>query len=238
MSAQPIKPIILHLLQQGRLDVEAFVQGLTEADRTAIGTLARWSAKDHLAHRAFWHQDLISKLTGRPATDQPSPDSEPNEDQLNDMVVEKNKRRPWSEVQAEAAQSDTELIRLVEQLSEEDLTVVRRFPWQSEEWPLYTAFLGSCYEHDQEHLAQYYLDHDDLPRAIEIRERCANRILESDLPARVKGAFLYNLTCFYTQLNQLAKAATLLKEALTLAPDFEDWSQRDPDLAPLRDQST
>jgi hypothetical protein len=63
MTAQPLKTIVLDLLQQGHLDEEAFLQELSATERTAIGTPSLWSAKDHLAHRTFWHQDLILKLT-------------------------------------------------------------------------------------------------------------------------------------------------------------------------------
>ena len=63
MTAQPFKSIVLDLLQQGHLDEEAFLQELNETERNAIGTPELWSAKDHMAHRTFWHQDLIGKVT-------------------------------------------------------------------------------------------------------------------------------------------------------------------------------
>ncbi|MBO0784379.1 MAG: hypothetical protein J2P37_36715, partial [Ktedonobacteraceae bacterium] len=93
-------------------------------------------------------------------------------EQLNSMVFEKHKLRPWSEIHVESERVYAELIKLTELLSEEDLTLPNRFPSITGEHPLYTAFLGGCYEHDQEHLAQYYSDRHDLPRAIEIREKC------------------------------------------------------------------
>ena len=60
--------------------------------------------------------------------------------------------------------------------------------------------------------------------------------MQAEVPEWVKGSFLYNLACFYTQQSQLEKAATLLQEALTLAPRLKERSQSDPDLAALRDQ--
>jgi len=63
MTAQPLKTIVLDLLQQGHLDEAACLQELGETERTAIGTPSLWSAKDHVAHRTFWHQDLIGKVT-------------------------------------------------------------------------------------------------------------------------------------------------------------------------------
>ncbi|GCF08628.1 TPR end-of-group domain-containing protein [Dictyobacter arantiisoli] len=123
---------------------------------------------------------------------------------------------------------------MIEQLSEEELTISDRFSSISGENPLYAAFLGTFYEHDQEHRAQYYLDHHDLPRAIQIREDCVNKIIQAEVPESVKGSFLYNLACFYAMQNQLEKATTLLQEALTLAPRLKEWSLNDPELAALR----
>jgi len=236
MTAQPFKTIVLDLLQQGHLDEEACLQELNETERTTIGTLERWSSKDHVAHRTFWHQDLILKVTAI-RQHQEVPPSEESEDQINAMVFEEHKLHPWSALHAESERVYAELITLAEQLSEEDLTDSNRFASITGGRPLYTAFLGSCYEHDQEHLAQYYLDWNALPQAIQIRERCANRVLQAEVPEWVKGWFLYNLACFYAQLPELKRAAALLQEALTLAPDLKEHSMRDPDLAALRDQS-
>ena len=153
------------------------------------------------------------------------------------MVFEEQKLHPWSALHAESERVYAELMTLAEHLSEEDLTDSHRFASITRGKPLYTAFPGSCYEHDQEHLAQYYLDWNALPQAIQIRERCANRVLQAEVPEWVKGWFLYNLACFYAQQNQLEKAAALLQEALTLAPRLQEWSKSDPDLVALRDHS-
>ncbi len=233
MTTQPFKTIILDLLQQGHLDEEAFLQGLNEAERTAIGTPELWSAKDHIAHRTFWHQNLVLKLTAV-LQHQELPPSEDNEELLNSTVFEKHRQRPWSDVHAESEQVYAELITLIEQLSEEDLTTSERFSAISGERPLYPTFLGNCYEHDQEHIVQYYADRHDLPRAIEIREKCANRIMQSAVPEWIKGWFVYNLACFYARHDQLEKAATHLQKALTLAPDLKEQSLSDPELVALR----
>ncbi|GHO99325.1 hypothetical protein KSF_093730 [Reticulibacter mediterranei] len=236
MTAQPFKTIVLDLLQQGHRDEAVFWQGLDETERTAIGTPELWSAKDHIAHRTFWYQKLILKLTAALHHKEVSSDEESDE-QLNSKNFEQHKLRSWPAIHSEYEQIYAELVKLAEQFSEEDLTVPGRFAWISGEWPLYAAFLGNCYEHDQEHLAQYYSDRNDLTRAIEIRERCVNRIMQAEVPGWAKGSFLYNLACFYAQQNQPGKAVQLLQEAVTLSPHFEEQLKRDPDLAALRDQS-
>src|SRR6266571_338731 len=172
MTAQPLKTIVLDLLQQSHLNEEAFLHELDETERTAIGTPELWSAKDHMAHRTFWHQDLILKVTAI-LQHQEIPPSEESDDQINAMVFEEHKLHPWSALHAESERVYAELIQLIEQLSEDDLTAPNRFPSITGEKPLYAAFIGSCYEHDQEHLAQYYSDRHDLPRVMQIREKCA-----------------------------------------------------------------
>jgi len=236
MTAQPLKTLVLNLLQQGHLDEEAWWQEINESERTAIGTPECWSARDHMAHQMFWHQNLIDRITAI-LWHQEVPASEESEDQINAKVFEEHRLRPWSELHAEAERVYAELVSLAAQLNEDDLTTTHRFAAITGEHPLYTAFVGSCYEHDQEHLAQYFLDRNALPRAIEIRERCADRILQAEVPAWVKGWFLYNLACFYAQQKQREKAAAHLQQALTLAPDLIEQSQNEPDLAVLRDHA-
>lgn len=236
MTAQPFKTTVLDLLQQGHLDDEAFLQALDETERTAIGTPELWSAKDHVAHRTFWHQDLLLKLKAN-LQHHEVPASSQDEGQLNSMVFEEQRQRSWPEIRAESERVYAELLKVTEQFSEEDLTVSNRFTSITGGRPLYTAFLGGFYEHDQEHIAQYYSDRHDLPRAIEIRENCVNRVIQSELPEWVKGSFLYNLACFYSLQNELTKAAALLQEALTLAPRLQERALSDPDLVALRNQS-
>ena len=232
MTTQPFKTIVLDLLRQGHLDEEAFWQGLDESERAATGTPELWSAKDHIVHRTFWHQDLVQKLTAV-LQHREVPQSDEDEQRLNEQAFAEHRLLPWTDIRAESERVYAELTSLAEGLSEEDLTTSRRFAPISGERPLYTAFLGGCYEHDQEHLAQYYSDRHNLPRAIEIRENCVNRIMQAELPEWVKGSFLYNLACFYAQQNQLEKAASLLEKAVTLAPQLKERSKSDPDLAAL-----
>jgi tetratricopeptide (TPR) repeat protein len=236
MTAQPFKTLVLDLVRQSQLDEEALWQELNETERTAVGTPLLWSARDHLTHRNFWHQNLIHNLTAIQHHQQVPPREE-SDDQINAKVFEENRLRPWSALYAESQQIYAQLIQITEQLSEDDLTDSHRFAAISREHPLYTTFLGSFYEHDQEHFAQYYLDRHDVARAIQIRENCASRIMQTEVPAWVKGYFVYNLACFYAKLNQLEKAAALLQESLALTPDLTESSKSDPDLEALRNQS-
>ncbi len=215
-----------------------FVQALDETERAAIGTPRLWSAKDHLAHMTFClHQNLIEKVTAI-LQQQEVPPREANVDQMNARVFAQHQLRPWSEIHATFEQVYAELIQLADRLSEADLMDSHRFSAITEGRPLYVAFFGNGYEHLQEHLIQYYLDRHDLPRAIQVREQCTNRVVQTDVPAWVKGWFLYKLASFYAQQKQREKAAAPLQEALALAPDLiNEWLQQNPELVAVRDQS-
>lgn len=152
----------------------------------------------------------------------------------NAATFEEQHLRPWSDILSEYQQTYADLTKLTAQLSQEDLTDSQCFDWLPEGNALYTRLIGHCYEHPQEHLAQYYLDRHDLSRATQIRETCANRVLQAEMPDFMKGNILYNLACFYALQNQLEKAATTLQEALTLTPTLKEWSLSDPDLSALR----
>ena len=169
MIGQPVKTIVLDLLTLSHLDERAHIAGLSESERAAIGTLERWSAKNHLAHRTFWRKDLVQRVAAI-QRNQPIPPTTESEDKINDAVFEKHNLQPWAEVHVESEQVYADLMSLPDQLSEGELMDASRFASYAGNSPLYTAFLGNCYEHDQEHLAQYYLDRNDQPRAIQIRE--------------------------------------------------------------------
>lgn len=117
------------------------------------------------------------------------------------------------------------------------MTAFNRFDWIPSGWPLYTAFMGNCYEHAEQHLAQYYLDRHDPTRATYVYESWTRRVVQTEAPEFLKGYVLYNLACFYALHEQMEKASATLQQALTLAPHFKELSLTDPDLVELRHQS-
>ena len=133
----------------------------------------------------------------------------------------------------ESDQVYAQLIALTDQLSEEDLTAFNRFDWVGDGMPLYTSFMGNCYEHTQNHLAQYSVDRDDLERALDTYEFWAKRVLEAGVPETLQGYVLYNLACFYATHGQLEKAWTPLQQAFTRHPRTREFALTDPDLVEL-----
>lgn len=232
--SEPIKEFILDLLRQGHRDDVAFVNALAESDRSAAGSDSFWSAKDHFSHRTFWHHDVINKVRAveRGVS---VPVSGADEDQINARVWNEQRHRPWAEVFAAYIDSNAQILALVEGLSESALTTPGRHSWLPPWAPGYATFLGNCYEHDQEHLMQYWLDRGDVARAVHVRRSCEQRVIASFLPDWVKGWFKYNSACFYASARQLEEAAEALQLATKHDPRLAERAQSDSQLAALRD---
>ncbi|HLV98721.1 MAG TPA: ClbS/DfsB family four-helix bundle protein [Ktedonobacterales bacterium] len=236
MTHHPLKPLLLDLLRQAQSSQNAFFQQVPEAEQVQSGTPGCWSAKDHVAHLTFWRQRLALRLQ---AILQNAPQPEAfNFEQLNPLIFEEHRARPWSAILPESDQAYADLIALTAHLTEEDLTTWGRFDWMEEGLPLYIAFMGNCYEHTQVHLAQYLLDRHEPARALEVYEVWVRRVVEASVPDLLKGYVFYNLACFYATHSELEKAGPALQQAFTLYPASREFALTDPDLVALRPDSS
>jgi tetratricopeptide (TPR) repeat protein len=235
MTNQLFKPLLLDLLQKAQSSQNAFFQLLPAAELAMSGTPDYWSAKDHVAHMTFWRQRLALRLRAI-IEKEPQPEVQVFE-QLNPQIFEEQRYNPWSAILSESDRAYTDLIMITAQLTEEDLTAWGRYDWVGDGMPLYTSFLGNCYEHTQIHLAQYLIERHENVRALEIYEDWTNRIVEAPVPETLKGYMLYNLACFYATHDQLEKARPTLQQAFTLYPEIREFALTDPDLFSLRLQN-
>jgi hypothetical protein len=229
--------VLLRLLSEARLDELTFVEGLDAGEREAAGTPDRWSARDHVAHVAYWRQRLADRLDAV-LRDEPQSELEPWET-MNAWVFEEHRHRPWPDVLADAERSHRALGACIERFADEDLVTFGRFDWIDDGRPLHDAVMGSAYEHLQLHLAQYQVERGNLPEARHIHERSVARVVEADTPAALKGLVLYNLACFRALHGELEQAEADLERALTLYPTpyLGEFARTDPDLAALRDRA-
>lgn len=236
MTNAPFQPLLIALLRQAQSNQNAFFQQLPPDELAAPGTPDLWAAKDHIAHLTFWRQRLALRLQAI-IENQPQP-ATLHFEEVNPLIFEEQRHRPWSDVLAESDQVYADLIEFTERLTEEDLTASKRFDWLPDAMPFYTSFMGNCYEHTQVHLAQYLLDRHHPERAIEIYEVWANRVIEMDVPPTLKGYMLYNLACFYATHQRLEQAEPALQQAFLYYPATRDFALTDPDLAALRPLSS
>lgn len=236
MTQQPFKPLLLDLLRWAQINQNAFFQQLPASELINGGTPERWSAKDHVAHMTFWRQRLVLRLQAI-IRNEPQPEAQDFE-HINPIIFEEQRHLPWSVILSESDQVYADLLALTAQLTEEDLTAEGRFDWIEDGMPLYTSFMGNCYEHTQTHLTQYLLDHQEDTHALEIYEVWANKVIEAKVPETLKGHILYNLACVYARLNHLEKAEATLEQAYMRYPKLKEFALTDPDLVALRSNSS
>ena len=235
MTSEPFKPLLLDLLRQAQSSQNTFFQLLPADELAMSGTPDYWSAKDHVAHMTFWRQRLALRLQAI-IEKEPQPEVQDFE-QMNPLIFEEQRYRTWPAILSESDQAYDDLIMLTAQLTEEELTAWGRYDWVGDGMPLYTSFMGNCYEHTQNHLAQYLLERHENARALEIYELWANRVVEAPVPETLKGYTLYNLACFYATHDQLEKARPALQQAFVLYPALMEFAQTDPDLFALHLQN-
>jgi Protein of unknown function (DUF1706) len=225
-------PVLLDLLRQAHHHQNAFFQQLPAAELSATGTPELWSAKDHVAHLTFWRQRLTLRLQAI-LHHEPQPDL-PGFEQLNPLIFQAHRAEPWPPTLAASDQSYADLLACTALVGDDDLLAWGRFDWVGNGMPLYTAFMGNCYEHTQNHLAQYLLDRRQDAHALVIQEEWASRVVEARVPEALKGYMLYNLACFYATHRQVGKARPALQQAFALYPALRELALTDLDLMALR----
>lgn len=234
MENASLKSRLLELLRRARADEQALISSLTADEKAATGTPERWSAKDLLAHIAYWRERLTQRLAARARGESFSGLSDSEVDAENATVFEAHRELSWEHVQADAARVFDQLVALVSQFGEEELSDPTPVGWYDYR-ALLAAIVGNSFTHPETHIAGFYLERGDLARARQLQENMADAIVRIDSSPKARGAALYNLACFYALNGESAKAIELLRQALPLRADLVEWSKQDPDLVSLRE---
>jgi tetratricopeptide (TPR) repeat protein len=225
------KQALLALLDQARAMVEAWAQALTDEERAAAGSFARWSATETLAHIAHWHGQLALALDLW-ARHETVPALWADEDEENRRLFEQQRGMAWSQAGAEARQAYEALRAQVESLDVTALEAVDDFAWR-EGKPLWRTIAGNGYRHPGVHLAGYWSQRGDFDRMITILAEMAAATGRIDPASEQYGADLYNLACAYAEEGRSEAALGYLRQALVLAPDLAAWAREDADLNSL-----
>jgi tetratricopeptide (TPR) repeat protein len=223
------KARLIELLDRAHADQQAFIAGLSKADRAAVGTLKQWAIKDALSHIAVWQRHNVERVAAIMQGKEP-----PNTDDylaINDAHFEAYRDRSWAATAAEAEGAYRALVAQTESLSEEDLTDPQRFAHANGR-ALARSIVSNGFWHPEAHLAQLYVERGGLEQANRLQEE-ATTLMET-IPEE-RGGARYNLACYYAVSGQKARALTELANALKLNPDLIEWSNQDSDLDSLRD---
>jgi hypothetical protein len=234
MAEALFKSLLLKLFQEAYEAQYMWLDELSEEERKATGTAEHWSVKDHLAHVTSWRQRGVQKLEATlQGEDLPH---FLDFDEFNAQTFQEQHPRPAADILRDSVEVYQRLIELVQCFSEEDLAIPGHFAWVDDSESLGSAIIFNGYGCPLEDLAEYYLDHGDLARAIKLHEGSVECIMQLPVPDSAKGTSLYNLSCFYSTHNMTEKALEKLHLALDLYPVLREWALNDPDLVLIRNQ--
>ncbi len=156
MAEQINRTTLLDNMQRGYVALEAVLTPLNEDQVTTAGVNGDWSIKDILAHIATWQQILLERLQAANRGEEPAlpPDLDVTEeeiDRLNAQFYEENKARPLAGVLTDFRTSYQHIAKIVQAISDEELTDPHRFAWMGGE-PLWRLIPGDTYAHYPEHI--------------------------------------------------------------------------------------
>ncbi len=120
-----------------------------------------WTLKDTVAHLWFWQQASVARMDAAVHHKQPDypewwaifgPDPEEKVDQANAWNYEHNRDKPWVNAYADWKTQFQQYLKLLKQVSEDDLLKPSRYAWMGK-YALSASSVGSL-DHHQEHYAE------------------------------------------------------------------------------------
>ena len=224
-----MKRELTELLQKGYQVEKEFIATLSDLERSAAGTFEYWTAKDCIAHNAYWRkhhaEDVLAVLAGKTPTHM--------DEQINDEVYSRYKNQSWEDVDTLV---DTGLKRMGEaigSISEDDLQRDDFYPWE-QGIPMWREIVGNIYMHPIVHLAKWHIKRGNPARAAEMYQEMTRELTSLDDSPDWQGIIRYNNACSLSLLGDKETAINELREALKLNPGLTEWSRQDSDFEPIR----
>jgi tetratricopeptide (TPR) repeat protein len=224
---------LLALLARGQADQDTLGERLSPDERSARGELHAWSAKDHVAHNNFWRQDAARRLQA--ALDGSVPDDTESQTLVvNDRVFQEQRETAWEALVTETARLRAETATLIERLTADDLSQRDRYPWQAGD-SLEGLIFVNWYDHPAEHWADIYLSHQEIARALDLRQSVVDTVKElfPDNP-KLYSYMVYKLGSLYARNGRPEQAVRAISQALSANASLSEWIRQDADLDPLR----
>ena len=122
-----------------------------------------WSIKDLMAHLMAWQQVTIARLEAAQHNEEPvlpawlageDPESDEAVDEFNARIYEIYRDEPWSRVHQDWREGFSKVLKLGEEIPEQDLTAPERFLWLKGH-PLITVLHGTYEHHHNDHLGPF-----------------------------------------------------------------------------------
>jgi tetratricopeptide (TPR) repeat protein len=230
---QMMKSELAELLQKGYQVEKEFLAALPDQERNADGTFEHWSAKDSIAHNAYWRkhhaEDVLAVLAGKTPT-------HAEDDQINDQVYSRYKNQSWEDVETLVDTGMKRMGEAIALISEDDLQRHDFYPWEQGR-ALWREIVGNIYNHPIIHLAEWHIKRGNPARAAELYQEMTRELTSLDDSPDWQGIIRYNNACSLSLLGDKETAINELREALKLNPGLTEWSQQDPDFEPIRGEA-
>jgi tetratricopeptide (TPR) repeat protein len=228
-----LKSNLLALYLHQDEECKRFISALSAAEIEFEGTPETWSVKDIIAHIATWNRKMARTLELAARGDTPEPYG--NLIDENAEMFEQNRDLAWSETLEMRTLSMDRLVTAIMVLPEQDLANPDRYSWQNGR-PLYRTVVYVTYYHAMSHLAEFYVKSGERNYADQIQERAADLQRRLDKSQGWQAGVAYNLACYYSVNGNLAQAVSGLEEAFELNPDLIQWSKKDSEIDPLKNE--
>ncbi len=228
-----MKKELNELLQKGYQAELEFIAALSEQDRDEEGTFERWTAKDNIAHNAYWRKshadDVLEVLAGN------SP-QHIDDDEVNEGVYSQYKDQSWDQIDALVKTGLERMAAALDGLSEDDLQSEEFYPWE-QRGPLWRSLVGNIFTHPIIHISEWHIKRAAPARAAELYREMTAQLVNLDESPDWQGTIRYNNACSFSLLGDKETAINELREALKLNPGLTEWSQQDSDFEPIRGEA-
>lgn len=209
-----------------------FVNSLSEDKQSEVGSKDHWSAKDVLAHCAYWKTHHARNI--QIFSEGGIPTQADDFNQVNEEVFEMHRSYSWDEVLDLMERGYRSMVDILDLEILADLYKPDVLPWQDGR-PIWREIVGNGYTHSVFHIASVYTEFGDHQKAREINEEMVTSLSELDDDPIWIGILRYNLACHYSLSGEEEIAVKTLSESLELNPTLLEWSKEDPDFELIRD---
>jgi tetratricopeptide (TPR) repeat protein len=231
MENAQIKKEMLDLFKSLRSELVGIVDNLNETQKQECGSLQKWGAKDMLVHLSFWG-DHFNRQVEAARAGKPVPEAGDYYEIINDGILLRNKGKTFEKARQEEGTVFAKSIALLETENPDDLVDPQKYAHMNGHSLLDRALGTECY-HVAAHISDYYLKEGFYDKAARLQEEYTEKLLV--FPTWNANAY-YNLACFYSLNGKKDKALSNLELAFKEKPDLKEWSKKDTDIDPLRNE--
>jgi tetratricopeptide (TPR) repeat protein len=223
---------LAELLQKGYQVEKEFIAALSDEEHNAQGTFEAWSARDTIAHNAYWRkhhaEDVLAVLAGKTPTN--------TDEQINQEIYVRYKDQSWEDIDRLVDAGMKSMAEAIAAISKEDLQRHDFYPWE-QGIPMWREILGNIYMHPIIHLAEWHIKRGNPARAAEMYQEMTRQVAPLDDSPAWLGTVRYNNACSFSILGEKETAINELREAFKLNPALMEWSKQDTDLEPIRGEA-